>query len=430
MIAARQFEDEKAPPMQFQKNARIKININGDMILTWEEELIWQYNNQKKKAKLFSITICSLLCVALATHAEVVDITRAPFSAVGDGVADNRTALTKALASLKTGDTLFIPAGDYRIVLTEGQIKFPAGVTLLGQNNKTKLLLFSGEHDKHRVFLRLASEVTVEGLTVERVADFPIVIFPVFGDLRNIEIRNCTIVGNKTRFPGKYCHAFQVGVGKVKGFLLSGIEIRNCDYGLFQANNATGSLESVTVEHSRFRRNIASDLEFNSPKGNMRNIIVRQCFFQDNLCKSPSAGFAVGFANVKNGKVENCCIQNYGSEALHVEDRSTNILLSQNMITGGSLIQPNGVIMVLSNSKEVNIEGNFIDARPNTNRTHLILVTAGGENFSNPSGVSVNKNTLVNGISTKTWYLQPDSGPSPFGNVIMEFEDTQTNNGQ
>ena len=28
-----------------------EANANGDMILTWEEELIWQYNFQKKKAK-------------------------------------------------------------------------------------------------------------------------------------------------------------------------------------------------------------------------------------------------------------------------------------------------------------------------------------------------------------------------------------------
>jgi len=28
----------------------VQANLNGDMILTWEEELIWQYNFQKKKA--------------------------------------------------------------------------------------------------------------------------------------------------------------------------------------------------------------------------------------------------------------------------------------------------------------------------------------------------------------------------------------------
>ena len=42
--------DKEVPPTQFKKKAWIQANINGDMILTWEEELIWQYNYQKKKA--------------------------------------------------------------------------------------------------------------------------------------------------------------------------------------------------------------------------------------------------------------------------------------------------------------------------------------------------------------------------------------------
>ena len=42
--------DKEVPPAQFQKKVWIEANINGDMVLTWEEELIWQYNYQKKKA--------------------------------------------------------------------------------------------------------------------------------------------------------------------------------------------------------------------------------------------------------------------------------------------------------------------------------------------------------------------------------------------
>lgn len=43
--------DQEVPPAQFQKNAWVQANLNGDMILTWEEELIWQYNFQRKKSK-------------------------------------------------------------------------------------------------------------------------------------------------------------------------------------------------------------------------------------------------------------------------------------------------------------------------------------------------------------------------------------------
>lgn len=43
--------DKEVPPKQFKNKVWIQANINGDMILTWEEELIWQYNYQKKKAE-------------------------------------------------------------------------------------------------------------------------------------------------------------------------------------------------------------------------------------------------------------------------------------------------------------------------------------------------------------------------------------------
>ena len=125
---------------------------------------------------------------------------------------------------------------------------------------------------------------------------------------------------------------------------------------------------------------------------------------------------------MKNGKVEDCLIQNYGSEGLHVEDRSENIQLVGNVIRGGSLLQPNGVIMIVNDSRKVEVRDNVIDARPNSNKTHLILVTAGGKKFPNPSDVSVKGNVLVNGTKTVTWYLQGGSGPEPEGNVVFKPE--------
>ncbi len=128
----------------------------------------------------------------------------------------------------------------------------------------------------------------------------------------------------------------------------------------------------------------------------------------------------MGFANVKRVTVERCRIEGYGAEALHVEDRSEEILLKGNTIIGGSKIQPNGVILVVNDSRKVTIEGNYIDGRPNGNKPHLILVTAGGNALPNPSGVLVKDNVLINGEKTTTWYLQPGSGPEPAGNIVVK----------
>ena len=41
--------DQEVPAKKFENKVWIQANLNGDMTLTWEEELIWQYNFQKKK---------------------------------------------------------------------------------------------------------------------------------------------------------------------------------------------------------------------------------------------------------------------------------------------------------------------------------------------------------------------------------------------
>ena len=43
--------DKEVPPAQFQTPVWLKTNINGDKFLSWEEELIWQYNAQKAGRK-------------------------------------------------------------------------------------------------------------------------------------------------------------------------------------------------------------------------------------------------------------------------------------------------------------------------------------------------------------------------------------------
>jgi hypothetical protein len=111
-----------------------------------------------------------------------------------------------------------------------------------------------------------------------------------------------------------------------------------------------------------------------------------------------------------------------GALTLHVEDRSEDIRLAGNTIVGGSKIQPNGVILVVNDSRKVVIEGNYIDGRPNEKKVHLVLVTAGGPKFPNPSEVSVKDNVLLNGPKTVKWYLQKGSGPEPSGNVVVGSE--------
>lgn len=391
---------------------------------------IWEKASAANRRAAGTFALLALILIALVpavAGAEVVNLREPPFAAVGDGAADDGPALRRALGAAEAGDTLLVPPGVYRILLDGPAMQIPDGVTLWGHSAKSRFVLHSSG-DGHREFLRPGSNVTIEGITIERAAAFPIVLLPIFGDVSDVALRHCRFIGNSEKLNGPYCHAIQLGVGALKNLSLHGVEISDCTYGLFQANDATGVVDGVMVERSRFERNTASDLEFNAPGGRMQNVHVRDCSFRDNRCTSASAGFAVGFANVQNGRVEDCDIRGYGSEALHVEDRSADIVLSGNTIVGASMLQPNGVILVIRDSRRVKIENNFIDARRNTSGPHLVLVTAGGETFACPRDVVVKDNVLVNGPETRPWYLQPGSGPPATGNLLIPAADAGDGN--
>ncbi|QDU63989.1 Pectate lyase superfamily protein [Planctomycetes bacterium Pan216] len=370
----------------------------------------------------FVIGMTSWLVAAPQGEGRLLDLTSSPYAATADGTGDSRSALSRAFRDAQPGDTIYFPPGDYRVVLPGGALTIPAGVTLLGHGGESTILLESNASGTdYREFLRPSDNVTLEGLTIERAGSFTGVLLPFGGSASHVVVRDCRIVGHQSAHRGA-CHCFRVGFGTVRDFTLDQVTIEECAYGLFQSNDATGTIEEVTVTNCRFHRNTASDLEFNAPKGKMRRIVVRDCFFSDNQSKGASSGFAVGFANVRDGRVENCVIANYGSEALHVEDRSENIQLVGNKIVGGSRRQNNGVILVVNDSRHVTIADNFVDGRPNTNKPHLILVTAGGDKFPKPTKVTVTGNVLVNGPATRTWYLQPGSTAPREANIVVKWE--------
>jgi hypothetical protein len=381
----------------------------------------------KRATQQTIVALTALLLTPLAVlHAAdapaVINLRQAPYSAAADGKADDRPALAAAFSAAKKGDTIFVPAGDYRFVLPQGtRLSMPEGVTLVGEKGLSRFVLVSdGDGKGHREFLLPGSSSVIQGVHFSKEGTFPAVLFPLVEERDGIVFRDCVFDGGSEKFPSPYCHCFQVGGGTLKNLVLERIVLREFTFGLFQTNQATGSVEGVRVVQSLFERNTASDLEFNAPSGKMTDITVCDCNFRDNLSKSASGGFAVGFANVKRGNVERCRIEGYGAESLHVEDRSEEILLKGNTIVGGSTIQGNGVILVVNDSRKVTIEGNYVDGRPNGNKPQLILVTAGGNGLPNPSGVLVKDNVLINGEKTTTWYLQPGSGPEPVGNIVVK----------
>lgn len=82
--------------------------------------------------------IVLLLALPAGLHAAdapaVINLRQTPYSATADGRTDDRPALAAAFSAAKKGDTVFVPAGDYRIVLPQdARLSMPDGVALVGE---------------------------------------------------------------------------------------------------------------------------------------------------------------------------------------------------------------------------------------------------------------------------------------------------------
>lgn len=355
-----------------------------------------------------------------ASSGEIINIKDAPYSAKGDGSTNDRAAFAAAFAALNPGDTLYVPDGIYRIILTGSTLVQPAGTTILGQRGGAMLKLENGGSSSPRQFLKPGGDnVIIDGITIERAANFELVVFQLYDSSNpdGITIRNCTIIGNRNIY-SSVCHGFKAGDNSVSNILLENLYVTTCTYGLLIDSSATGSVDEITVHNSQFYRNYATDLEFNAPNSYAANITVTDCHFRENQGTAASAGWAVGLAEVHTATILDCFISDYGRAGIHVEDHSEDVLISGNHFINTATIGDNPVF-VISSSNNVSIDRNVIDARDNTRSgMHLVLVTAGGGGHSVPTNVSVTGNILVNGPATTTWYLQPGSGPAPTGNII------------
>jgi hypothetical protein len=112
---------------------------------------------------LFVITAMALVSAAWA--AGVPGSTSATaFGAKGDGVTDDTAAIQKALDSLTNGGVVHLAAGSY---LISGELKVPAGTTLLGEgarweNSATRLIV----PKKGYSAVRLSHGSSVKGLAI------------------------------------------------------------------------------------------------------------------------------------------------------------------------------------------------------------------------------------------------------------------------
>ena len=288
------------------------------------------------------------------------------FGAKGDGVTDDRPALSAAFDVLtrRGGGTLLVPAGEYKIVQTAQTVfcQIPPNTTIQGAGDVSKFTLYADGAGYCELFRVAGDGVRLRDLMLRRGNEAQGVMVTVFPS-DGFAMDGVTAYGLNHRF-GKGMHGMQFGGGG----LITNVAVDRCmfrgfDYGVFQKNEETGTVRGVSVTDSTFWENAADDLEFNAPSGVMTDVTVVGCRFSDNLSGGKGAGFGVGLANVQRANVWRNTFDNYGSEPVHLEDRTADVTVSENWFTNCSTRASDWAshVLMITSTKRVKVTGNTFD---------------------------------------------------------------------
>ena len=316
------------------------------------------------------------------------------FGAVCDGRHDDRPALQAAAqaAARMGGGAVAVPRGSCRIVATAARPTVALGsrVTLAGAGPRaSSLLLDTDEPSAYRELLRTAGDdIAVTDLTLTSTAG----IYGVFVQIdagRGLNLADVVIDGPGLQSGQTPLHGLSLPIeGVLQDVRIHGVTIRGVEYGLFQRNESTATVTGFTVVDSTFTDNHADDLSFNAPKGIMRNVLVQNSDF------SGGGGFGISLANVQDVVLRGNRLRDKAKEFVHIEDRSSDVLIEGNIFSGNG---PNtqdwySFVLVINGSDQIDITGNTFRTSPAATPFQCVYVSPGGDGRPAPQDVTVRNN--------------------------------------
>lgn len=348
----------------------------------------------------------------------VVDVKT--FGATGDGNTNDAPAIRRALDQVNSaGGTLFFPAGTYKYQSTTA-LNPGTGVTVSGVPGQSIIDFASGTSGFLLGVAIVGNDITIDGITLRRAGDFDAVLIST-GAFQRFTFSRSELVGNMDTMPGKYCHGFKLSDQDTSsGLNLVDSTFTTLQYGLFQTNQSTAVTTDIKVERCKFSGSHNTDLEFNSPKGETRNVLVQGCSFADN----DSPGFGVGLANVQGVEIRDNTFHTYAMEAVHVEDYSADVVVTSNEFTACGL-RKHSFVQIISGASRVQVAKNTFRATANSNEIFVVTAQPGGQGQTvsgrpviAPSGINVQDNTFDCSAAVTPIYFQGATGSSITGSTI------------
>ncbi len=316
---------------------------------------------------------------------EYVDITKPPYNAIGDGIADNYQVLSSALAALNNGQypVLYFPPGEYRIAIPPGvyALRVPSTMAILGQKDVTTIKF----------------DITNTGL-------YSALKFETGEDFM---LKDIILEGTKLEIPfSQSSYWTVVSVNKSSGIHFEGITIKNGQrFGL----EVMGS-NDVNITDSNFIGNgWAEEVAGNAPQHLIGGVRV-----VNSTDGTRSSRVYIARSNFSNN----------GGEGLLVS-RSDNLRIKANTVSNNGLYRYHGnqdgiALSGLTDSRISKniVSGNFSDG--------IVLTVSSNIDSSHDVEIYDNK-SFNNGGNGILLYSLPDSNTGVMSFVIIDSNEVYNN---
>lgn len=378
---------------------------------------ILRYDGQKKLAyqSLMKVNNISGANLPAPTSYPTRVVSVRDYGAMVDGVTDDTEAVNSAInAVAATGGIVTIPDGTVRVILSwRGWITVPSNVTLRGLGARSTITVESPNSNYHELLRLTGTNICIEHLKLTRIGTLYGVMVGV-NTATNVWLHRVVIDGQKTTSGGADFHGVMLsgGSGSVSdGLHMVGMTLKRCDFGLLHASNDLATFRNISVEACLFEDIWASELEFNAPNSVMEYVSVKHSTFRNNQSAGPSAGWAVGLANVQHVSIIENCITNYAMNGIHIEDRSADVTLTDNVFRAVSTTDTNYAshLCIISGSHDITATGNVFDTRLQTNSIDCVYMGAGGPTSTEPYNITVTGNTAYLANGSRFAYIEGDT---------------------
>lgn len=301
-------------------------------------------------------TIESYLLAAPENYVRVYNVKAKPYSAKGDGVADDTAAIQKALNDARDagGGIVHLPKGTY---MTSENLYVYSNTKVLGYQAKVVKV---DVPERYSVF-EIApdqSKVVIEGLSIENRKPGGNIGVDFAQNVKNVWILNNTFTGSDSQ-------AVNINATGVKHVQVSGNHFEEVAYGVLTNLLATDVMD-VRVVDNQFINIHGDAVELNHPgeayvAGDNFVIAGNYISVPEGFGSSDGAGLGIGIAGATHVSIVGNVIENARYEAIHIEDEAKHITIVGNVING---VQ--NVPAVNLNSGVYIIDGDYITISDNS----------------------------------------------------------------